>query len=194
MFLNITDLSQKRVTFDQYADYIPGVSSVTNLVNIFLKVTESCSHATEADDSMNTFLIQKNGNKDHYSTYLKNKSIGRCLISAIPVAGNIIAMLTNFYYWSLAERALAQINVTHTLDGRALTDHQLKAHQHAVYFEAAHYGSPEGMYQLGLDYQKNAKETTSPVYFRSKEDLESAKYWLRNAAAFGHPLANTADV
>lgn len=68
-------------TIDSYLDYIPLVSTATNLVDIFLKTV----YIPSIDDD----VILNN----HYYRYLENKNINRCLFLLVPFIGNIIILL-----------------------------------------------------------------------------------------------------
>lgn len=77
---SINRISQTLITCDNWADKLPLVSSVTNLINLFLKCLSNC-------------FPNQNFNKNHYFEYLKTKSFSDCLILLLPGIGNIY-----FYY------------------------------------------------------------------------------------------------
>ncbi|MBS4168300.1 hypothetical protein [Parachlamydia sp. AcF125] len=80
MRINISFL----VKADQVSDYIPGISTVTNLVDLFQKFVVLPSKQ------------KANISKSHYYTYLQQKSFSRCLVLLIPVIGNIIIAVDDF--------------------------------------------------------------------------------------------------
>ncbi len=69
------------VKVDKVCDYIPIVSTATNLVNLFQK--------TVVLPFMDAETIASN----HYYTYLNEKNVDRCIILTIPVIGNILVAL-----------------------------------------------------------------------------------------------------
>lgn len=72
------------VNTDYFCDYIPLVSSLTNLVDLFQK----CVVLPLMDKSE----IASN----HYYNYLDQKSFFRCFVLVIPVVGNIIVGIYDF--------------------------------------------------------------------------------------------------
>lgn len=76
-----TECLNKVVIADRVCDYIPLVSSLTNLVDIFQKCVIL--------SSKNRITIENN----HYYEYLKDKSYARCIILLIPILGNIIVAI-----------------------------------------------------------------------------------------------------
>lgn len=66
---------------DRHLDYVPFVSTVTNLFDLF------CKHV----------VIPKLDTKNHFFTYLKNKNDFRCVALLIPVIGNVIVYLYDKY-------------------------------------------------------------------------------------------------
>lgn len=75
MFFSISR-SQALATVDYVLDFVPVVSTVTNLVDIFLK-------------AMLDLNIIKYDVGQHYYTHLKDKSYLRCICLLVPVFGNI---------------------------------------------------------------------------------------------------------
>lgn len=75
--MNATRLSTFCVNFDYYADYVPVISSFTNLIDLFLKY------------AVHPCLSKTNLKQNHYFTYLYTKSPKRCLCLLIPFIGNI---------------------------------------------------------------------------------------------------------
>ncbi|MBS4168371.1 hypothetical protein [Parachlamydia sp. AcF125] len=69
---------------DQISDYVPVISTVTNLVALFQK-------------SVVFSLKQKAAiSESHYYSYLQQKSFSRCLVLLIPVIGNIMVGIYDF--------------------------------------------------------------------------------------------------
>lgn len=74
------------IKIDQFTDYIPAVSTVTNLVDLFekyvlLPIIERCGVDTT---------------QNRYWTHIKNKDSGRCGLLLIPVVGNSIIGYRDF--------------------------------------------------------------------------------------------------
>ncbi len=73
------------VNADKISAYIPIASTITNLVDLFLKCVVL--------PRMNKEDIAKN----HYYTHLKEKSFIRCITLLIPVLGNIVIGIYDIY-------------------------------------------------------------------------------------------------
>lgn len=65
------------IKIDTFADYIPVVSTVTNLVDLFFKAV----------------VLPTIEKKNHYYTHIDDKSVLRCLILLIPILGNLIVAI-----------------------------------------------------------------------------------------------------
>ena len=76
-----TECLNKLVIADRVCDYIPVVSSLTNLIDIFQKCV------------ILSFKNQITIENNHYYEHLKNKSYIRCIILLIPILGNIIVFI-----------------------------------------------------------------------------------------------------
>ncbi|MBS4168373.1 HEAT repeat domain-containing protein [Parachlamydia sp. AcF125] len=63
---------------DQISDYIPGLSTITNSIDLFQKYVVFPSKQKASISN------------SHYYTYLQQKSFSRCIVLLIPVIGNII--------------------------------------------------------------------------------------------------------
>ena len=66
------------VIVDKASDYLPCVSTVSNLIDLFQKCV------------VLPFMDKQTIANNHYYTYLKEKTVGRCFILLIPGIGNII--------------------------------------------------------------------------------------------------------
>lgn len=79
------EITRLLIAADRVMDFVPVLSTVTNLVNLFIKavVLPLCSKET----------ISKN----HYFTYLNDKDSLTCIILSIPIFGNIGAILLRPY-------------------------------------------------------------------------------------------------
>ncbi|MBS4168595.1 HEAT repeat domain-containing protein [Parachlamydia sp. AcF125] len=80
MDINVSFLSKA----DRVSDYIPGVSTVTNLIDLFQKC------------AVLPFKQKANISKSHYYSYLKQKSFSRCVVLLLPVIGNILVAIYDF--------------------------------------------------------------------------------------------------
>lgn len=70
---------------DGICDYIPGLSTVSNLMDLFLKCVVKC-------------LSEKTA-KNRYWTHIKHKNLSRCCISLVPVLGNIYAVVKDYFQY-----------------------------------------------------------------------------------------------
>lgn len=82
--MGIESISHILIDADQYGDYCPGFSTVTNFVDIFQKCI--C-------DLTNSSCV----NSNPYYTHLKDKSYVRCLILLIPFLGNIAIAFYDYF-------------------------------------------------------------------------------------------------
>ena len=80
----MNSISHFLVKADHFCDYIPFVSSVTNLIDIFQK----CVIVPLMDKSQIA--------ASHYYTHLNQKSFSRCFLFIIPIIGNIIVGIFDF--------------------------------------------------------------------------------------------------
>ena len=72
------------VKADNVCDYIPGISFLSNITDLFQKsVVLPC-------------MSQQSIKDNRYYTHLKDKSISRCIILLFPVIGNIIFGIYDF--------------------------------------------------------------------------------------------------
>lgn len=69
------------VKFDKIADYVPLLSTATNLVNLFQKCV------------VMRFMKPETIQKSHYYTHLQKKDLGICVALLVPVLGNIVVPL-----------------------------------------------------------------------------------------------------
>jgi hypothetical protein len=76
-------LNNLLISIDKKADYIPGVSTVTNAVDLIAKRIIS----TKKQDAVK---------KSNYYTHLNNKSSVRCIILLIPFIGNLLIGIFDF--------------------------------------------------------------------------------------------------
>lgn len=72
----ILSISNALIRIDQFSDYIPAASTVTNFVDIF----EKCVFRE---------FKTKGIDKNRYFFHIKNKSILRCIVLLVPILGNI---------------------------------------------------------------------------------------------------------
>ena len=70
-------LSNILIVIDKTADYVPIVSSITNLVDLFQKCI------------IHLGIKQKTVSNSHYYTHINSKKAVRCVILLIPVIGNV---------------------------------------------------------------------------------------------------------
>ncbi|MBS4168596.1 HEAT repeat domain-containing protein [Parachlamydia sp. AcF125] len=69
---------------NRVSDYIPGISTITNLIDLFQK----CMVLSGKQKA--------NISKNHYYTHLQQKSFSRCIVLLIPVIGNILVAIYDF--------------------------------------------------------------------------------------------------
>lgn len=79
---------------DNFCDYIPVISTASNLFDIFQK--------TLYVDN----LDKKTINNDHYYKHLKQKSNLRCIILLIPIFGNIAIGIYDFVTWKYHDKEM----------------------------------------------------------------------------------------
>jgi hypothetical protein len=72
------------VKADNLCDYIPTVSTLSNLIDLFQKYV------------ILPFISNQTIDNSHYYTHLKNKSILRSIVLLIPVIGNVIVGIYDF--------------------------------------------------------------------------------------------------
>jgi TPR repeat protein len=118
------DVNKILIYLDIAFDYIPVVSSISNLIEIFLKAT----------------VVPKNkiAARDHYYTHLQEKHYKRCLVLLIPVIGNIKVALNDYRDYNFQR-------------GKENYNHLSKAFSH--FKVAALFGHSEAQYQVGLAYE-----------------------------------------
>lgn len=211
--LQITCCSTRCVQFDQIADYVPGLSTLTNITNLFLKCI--------------FYFCPKSLETNHYFAHLETKSTDRCLVLLLPVIGNIILGIYDNHQKKLAKTAENKarqganlLNAPSTpqtnrpnhpiLDASSAYDDVCRLN--SLWMTAAEYGSIEGQYQAGQYFAKTRQEVLAPAQaIREKVDanfqfldesqqrkeenqqlfLNTARKYLRAAAAHGHQEANT---
>lgn len=163
--LSITPFSSACVKADRYLDYVPVASTITNLVDIFLK----CVYKPCVDESK----IQSN----HYFAYLDTKSTLRSIILIIPILGNILIAAMDIHGAIKAEEfedLATHLNRPHEVGNAA-----------RLYNQAAFFGSTEARYQLGL-------RLLSGTGGINRVDKPMGIKNLRAAAALGHMNAQKA--
>lgn len=80
----MNSISNYLVKTDNFCDYIPVVSSITNLVDLFQKCV------------VLPFMDKEAISSSHYYKYINEKSFARCFLLIIPVIGNIIIGIYDF--------------------------------------------------------------------------------------------------
>lgn len=107
LYMNIHPLNKSLVTLDQNLDYIPVISTITNLVNICIKCTQN-------------FFCANYSLRNHYLSHIKDKSLFQCVILLIPIFGNIA-------YHTLRSRIQPQLPKNPLSHGRAISQVDLKS-------------------------------------------------------------------
>ena len=77
MNINLISFNKLLVRVDECSDYIPGVSSLTNLCCIFQK-------------GLLSLTDRKDFVENSYVFHVYHKNLARCLIACMPILGNII--------------------------------------------------------------------------------------------------------
>lgn len=80
----MTRIGNFLVKADNICDYIPVVSTATNLVDLFQKAV--------VIPKLDADVISSS----HYYTHLKNKGIFRCLALLLPFIGNLLVAISDF--------------------------------------------------------------------------------------------------
>ncbi|VHO03987.1 hypothetical protein [Candidatus Rhabdochlamydia sp. T3358] len=76
MNINLASFNNLFIAIDKGSDYIPGISSLTNICCIFQKGILS--------------LTSKKGFvENNYTSHVYHKNLSRCLIACVPILGNI---------------------------------------------------------------------------------------------------------
>ncbi len=76
MNINLVSFNNLVIAIDKGSDYIPGISSLTNICCIFQKGILS--------------LTSKKGFvENNYTSHVYHKNLSRCLIACVPILGNI---------------------------------------------------------------------------------------------------------
>jgi len=82
--MNVSIYSLLLPAIDNVCDYVPFVSTVTNLIDIFHKVVVlNLIDETEIMDS-------------HYYSHVQDKSLVRCIVLLVPILGNIVIGLLDY--------------------------------------------------------------------------------------------------
>lgn len=80
----MNSISNCLVKTDHFCDYIPFVSSITNLVDLFQKCV------------VLPFMDKETISSSHYYKHINEKSFARCFLLIIPVIGNVIIGIYDF--------------------------------------------------------------------------------------------------
>src|SRR5579864_2135951 len=106
--MQITSCSNLLVTADNICSYVPLLSTVTNLVDIFQKCV------------VLPRMNQENIWNSYYYTHLDQKSFARCITLLVPILGNIIIAIYDFVNraWNDKKYVLKLVNQ----NGLALMD------------------------------------------------------------------------
>lgn len=75
MNINLIGFNNLIISIDKCSDYIPGVSSLTNICCIFQKCILSFASKKDFANS--------------YTSHVYHKNLSRCLIACVPILGNI---------------------------------------------------------------------------------------------------------
>jgi len=79
--MSLSSVSGSLVIADIYSSYFPAMSTVSNLVDIFIKCV------------VLPFLSQQDIQKDRYYTYVQEKSLLRCVVLLVPILGNLLVYM-----------------------------------------------------------------------------------------------------
>ena len=82
--MDINNSTNRLVEIDNFCDYVPIVSSFTNLVGLFQKCI------------VLPFMQASDIKENHYFEHLHEKSFARCVLLLIPVLGNITIGILDF--------------------------------------------------------------------------------------------------
>lgn len=90
---NISNTSNIFVKTDCFCDYVPFVSSITNLVDLFQK----CVVLPFIECVVLPFIDNATITSNHYYKHINEKSFVRCFLLVIPVIGNLIVGIYDLY-------------------------------------------------------------------------------------------------
>src|SRR5580693_3993217 len=110
--MQTTTCSNALVKIDNFSSYVPVLSTVVNLVDLFQKC--AVIPRMKKEDVLHS----------HYYTHLDQKSFARCIALLVPILGNIIIAIYDFVNraWNNKEYVLAMVNQ----NGEALMDASLR--------------------------------------------------------------------
>lgn len=184
--LNVTSCSRACIQFDRFADYVPVLSSITNLVDLILQ-----------DVSRSSCLNETNVKSNHYLAYLQTKDDYRCIFLTIPICFTLLSVFSYVFLVIpvLASISIAAWDIRNYLQAErevSLAKACAPTNQRAaleLYGNAADRGSTEAMYQLGLRFLYGVQIATPHGMERIDPVQEDAIRCLRSAAALGHQKA-----
>lgn len=153
--------TQKAVSFDNFADYMPGLSTVTNLVDIFQK---SIINMTKSEKPLSS----------SYYAHLQNKSFLRCFTLLIPILGNIIIAIVDLVRHEQSKNLYKEYEgyldkSKNTLIYPPAAQEYFKSFALQKLSQAAHLGHPKAMEKFA----------------ETKTDINEAIYWYTKAACRG---------
>jgi len=145
--INITPFSSKVIKLDAYLDYVPFVSSATNLAKLFFHVVEPYTRS---------FLKESKINSNHYFNYLHTSDVKRSVILLVPFIGNVYIAMSDY------QSAL----IVDSLEEIASQMDKTTEDLNLVLLEAACHGSLKSLYRLGLRYLVANKIEDGRLYIR----------------------------
>jgi|GEM_PF-2893599 len=150
--------------FDRFSDYVPILSTVTNLIDLFQKCV------------VIPLMNQQSVSSSHYYTYLNQKSFLRCVLLLVPVLGNIACGIYDFLQSDRKDVAPVQ-NKQVDLESSAKAQNisevvpsHVSMETRQIIEEAQTHDSPKDTEET----PKNEQEEASTTIQNKKEVLESS--------------------
>lgn len=161
MGINFPRPELDRIKRDKVLDYIPLASTVSNISDLFQKI-----HYRKQPDELPLGQVK-------YSAYILNKSVGRCLLSSIPLFGNACVGVYDLIKHYASKRRFQQ--AMNTLADKRVGDDLIKANVIPRLKKLAEEGNKEAMFEFAKLLRRFNMGGDEP--------------WIRQAAALGNEEA-----
>lgn len=119
----MSSISNHLPKIDYYCDFVPGLSTVSNLVNLILKA------------GLGLFASEETIKESYYFTHLDQKDVFECVTAMIPVLGNIGHIVVKLFISGPARNAVIEEATKLGMDIGSIPYDLVKA-EHAVGAEA----------------------------------------------------------
>lgn len=127
------------VFIDKAADRVPFFSSITNMVDLFIKANMSDK-------------AQAPSQSDRYYTHIKDKSPFRCILLLIPIFGNIVVALIDYNnyrkYSNSSQKVQSDLDYMHRERAKIANIIRKMDHQIVKFFDQARFKFPQVQFTL----------------------------------------------